>query len=201
MFKKWYNGVNNYVLDLEQLQRRWSGTPQQKGPPFAVAAPLPQPIPGGSIRNDVDRQRLNRRQVCKELYPSCTTKVAYAFLPRRIHLICLSLPLAGAPSAGEARRRTSRRLRICAGILPILCHASNDGGVARVNARRGRCGPCAVAPLRSGALATAREIRAILRRRGPPAHRAQAFHKQQRDWSARALRDISAPHLSTGRRV
>ena len=141
MFKKWYNGVNNYVLDLEQLQRRWSGTPQQKGPPFAVAAPLPQPIPGGSIRNDVDRQRLNRRQVCKELYPSCTTKVAYAFLPRRIHLICLSLPLAG-----PLRRRRPADVATVADLRrhfadPVSCQQRRRG-------RQGQRPPRALRPVR-----------------------------------------------------
>jgi hypothetical protein len=77
MFKKWYNGVNNYVLDLEQLQRRCAGKAQQKCGLSIRLARAPAATNGiDSFRNGGNRHRLDRRQVCKELYPSYSTKVA-----------------------------------------------------------------------------------------------------------------------------
>jgi hypothetical protein len=44
MFKKWHYGVNNYVLELEQLQTRVRSKPQQKGSfRAALAARLSHP--------------------------------------------------------------------------------------------------------------------------------------------------------------
>ena len=141
MFKKWYYGVNNYVLELEQLQTRASVQNRSKKGSRAAPAAF-QSHQGQPFRTSLACPPVARRwQGRKELDRSCSTKsVCTGFAPVALILFAAG----GTPSAGARGPRDFCRPAIGASaVLRRVLWSRRQRLVARAAGAEPRSGAAA----------------------------------------------------------
>ena len=127
MFKKWHYGVNNYVLELEQLQTRGSVQNRSKKrgsvPPWLRACRTKGSRFVPDLLGATAAQPLARSQ---GVGPVVLDKSRmHEFAGVGTYFICHWRHTIG----GRARHRTSLVGDLaCAILRRVLCHAGNDGG-------------------------------------------------------------------------
>jgi hypothetical protein len=127
MFKKWHYGVNNYVLELEQLQTRGSVQNRSKKrgsvPPWLRACRTKGSRFVPDLPGVTAAQPLARSQGVGPVVLDKSRMHGFA------GVAVILFAIGGTPSAGARGRRTLLVGDLaCAILRRVLCHAGNDGG-------------------------------------------------------------------------